>query len=125
VRLEASFPGRLAWRKEPESMGAPRKYPKELMERGVRMVAESGRPIRQVAGDLGIHPEALRVWVRKAEADAVPAASRVLPSEVEAELTALRKRNAELERSNQILKEATALFGLFRFEWGGALSAGL
>ncbi len=54
----------------------------------------------------------MRVWVRKAEADAVPAASRVLPSEVEAELTALRTRNAELERSNQILREATALFAL-------------
>ncbi len=54
----------------------------------------------------------MRVWVRKAEADAVPAASRVLPSEVEAELTALRTRNAELERSNQILREATAHFAL-------------
>jgi len=91
-------------------MGAPRKYPKELMERRMRMVAESGRPIRHVAADLGIHPEALRAWVRKAEADAVPAPMRALPSEVEAELEALRKRNAELERSNQILPEATALF---------------
>lgn len=91
-------------------MGAPRKYPKELMDRGMRMVAESGRPIRHVAADLGIHPEALRAWVRKAEADAVPEPMRVLPSEVESELRTLRKRNAELERSNQILKEATALF---------------
>ncbi len=32
-------------------MGAPRKYPRELMERGMRMVAESGRPIRQVVAD--------------------------------------------------------------------------
>ena len=39
-----------------------------------------------------------------------PAASRVLPTEVEQEVEQLRKRNAELERSNQILKEATALF---------------
>ena len=50
------------------------------------------------------------MWVRKAGADAVPAASRVLPSEVGAEFKALRKRNAELEHSNQILKEATAPF---------------
>jgi transposase len=80
------------------------------MERGARMVAESGRPIAHVARDLGIHPEALRGFIRKAEADATPAPMRVLPTEVQAELTALRKRNAELERSNQILKEATALF---------------
>lgn len=91
-------------------MGAPRKYPPELLERGVRMVLESGRPVRHVARDLGIHPEALRLRVVKARADAVPEPMRVLPSEVEAELKALRKRNAELERSNQILKEATALF---------------
>jgi transposase-like protein len=52
-------------------MGAPRTYPQELMDRGVRMVLESGRPVRHVAGDLGIHPEALRMWVKKVRADAV------------------------------------------------------
>lgn len=91
-------------------MARASKYPPELRERAVRMVAESGRPIRRVAADLGIHHEALRLWVRRAEADAVPAASRVLPTEVEEELRALRKRNAELERSNQILREASLLF---------------
>ena len=91
-------------------MARESKYPPELRERAVRMVQESGRPIRRVAADLGIHHEALRLWVRRAEADAVPAAARVLPTEVEEELRALRKRNAELERSNQILREASLLF---------------
>ena len=91
-------------------MGRASKYPPELRERAVRMVQESGRPIRRVAADLGIHHEALRLWVRRAEADAVPAAARVLPTEVEEELRALRRRNAELERSNQILREASVLF---------------
>lgn len=91
-------------------MGRARKYPAELMERGVRMVAESGRPIRHVADDLGVHPEALRLRVRKAEADRVPQAGRVLPSDVEAEVKALRRRVGELERSNQILREASLLF---------------
>ena len=36
----------------------------------------------------------------------------MLPTEVEDELWALRKRNQELERSNQILREATALFAV-------------
>jgi len=92
-----------AWKKGVHTMGRPSKYPPELRERAVRMVQESGRPIRRVAADLGIHHEALRLWVRKAEADGIPAGSRVLPTEVEQELKALRKRNAELERSNQIL----------------------
>ena len=45
------------------------RYPQELIDRGVRLVFESGRPIAQVAADLGMHPEALRKRVRQAEAD--------------------------------------------------------
>ena len=50
-------------------MAAPRKYSDELRERAVRLVFESNRPIAHVAQDLGIHKEALRHWVRQAEAD--------------------------------------------------------
>ena len=50
-------------------MSRPRKYPEELLERGVRLALESGRPIAHVAADLGIHPETLRKRVRLAEAD--------------------------------------------------------
>src|SRR5437667_9817866 len=48
-------------------MSRPRKYPEELLERGVRLALESGRPIAPVAADLGIHPETLRKRVRQAE----------------------------------------------------------
>ena len=91
-------------------MPAQRKYPDELRERAVAEVFASGRPIAQVAKDLGIHREALRHWVRRAEADRIPAAARVLPTEVEVELKALRKEVAELRRANAILKEASVLF---------------
>src|SRR2546423_9793658 len=50
-------------------MPRPRKYPHELIERGVRLALESGRPVRHVADDLGIHYETLRRRVRQAEAD--------------------------------------------------------
>jgi hypothetical protein len=33
-------------------MAAPKKYPDELMDRGVRLVFKSGRPITPVARDL-------------------------------------------------------------------------
>jgi len=92
-------------------MTAPRKYPVELRERAVRLYLESaGRPIAHVARDLGIHREALRGWVRQAEADATPRASHVLPSDVQEELTRLRKENAELRRANAILKDASVYF---------------
>ncbi len=86
------------------------KYPAELRERAVRMVFESGRPIAHVSHDLGVNREVLRVWVRRAEADAVARSSRVLPAEVEAELTQLRNEVAELRRANAILKDASAYF---------------
>ena len=47
-------------------MSRPRKYPPELLERGVE---DSGRPIAPVARDLGISSEVLRKRVRQAEAD--------------------------------------------------------
>ncbi len=50
-------------------MPGPKKYPDELRERAVRLVFDSQRPIAAVARDLGVHKEALRLWVRQAEAD--------------------------------------------------------
>jgi transposase len=41
-----------------------------LIERGAGLVFESGRPIKHVGDDLGIHPDLLRKHVRQAEADA-------------------------------------------------------
>jgi len=89
-------------------MGAPRKYPLELKERAVRLVFESGRPVRQVARDLGVHHESLRVWVRQAEADSGRRRD-LLTSDEREELKRLRKENAELRRANAILKDASQL----------------
>jgi transposase len=72
---------------------APRKYPGELRERAVREVRSSGRAIAHVARDLGIHKEALRSWVRQAEADAGERGDRLTSSELE-ELKQLRKEKA-------------------------------
>jgi transposase len=90
-------------------MSAPRKYPDELRRRAVRLVFESGRPIAHVAQDLGVHREALRQWVRQAEADQGDRADRPTSAELE-ELRRLRKENAELRRANEILKAASAYF---------------
>ena len=54
-------------------MARPKKYPQELIERGVRLALESERPIAHIAADLGMHPETLRKHVRQAEADSRPA----------------------------------------------------
>ncbi len=90
-------------------MSAPRKYPDELRERGVRLVFESGRPIAHVARDLGVNPETLRNWVRQAEADAGARTDR-LSSEERERLKQLERENRELRKANEILKAASVFF---------------
>jgi transposase len=90
-------------------MPAQRKYPDELRERAVRLVLDTGRPIAHVAQDLGVHKEALRSWVRQAEADTGKRRDRLTSAERE-EIVALRKECAELRRANEILKAASAYF---------------
>ncbi len=90
-------------------MPRPRKYPDELLDRGVRLVFESGRPIAHVARDLGITPEVLRKRVRQAEADRGDRPDLPTAAERE-EIKRLRKEVYELRRANEILKSASLFF---------------
>jgi transposase len=89
-------------------MSRPKKYPDELIQRGVRLALESGRPIAQVAHDLGVHPETLRRRVRQAEVDS--GKREGLTTEEREEIRKLRRENFELRRANEILKSASLFF---------------
>lgn len=106
-------------------MAGQRRYPPELRERAVRMYREAQpKPVvRQMARQLGVHPEALRTWIRADEGrpvDKHPARTRsrggavavegVLPADAQAELDALRLEVMELRRANEILRAASAYF---------------
>jgi transposase len=102
------MPG-FVWRRE-KSLVMPRsrKYPTELLDRGARLVFESGRPIAHVAADLGIPAETLRLHVRRIEVDT--GRREGLTSEEREEIRKLRKENFELRRANEILKSASVFF---------------
>ena len=94
---------------EPPQHATTEEVPDELLERGVRLVFESGRPIAHVAADLGIHHETLRKHVRQAEADG-GRRQDLLSSEEREEIKQLRKEICELRRANEILKAACVFF---------------
>lgn len=90
-------------------VAAPRKFDPETRERAVRMyqdrIAQTGdskRGARRYVGEiLGINEATLRNWVeeRYGVRDGAPRDGAENPS---AELTALRRENAELRRANVI-----------------------
>jgi transposase len=103
------MPG-FAWRKEkPHVMARARKYPEELLERGTRLVFESGRPIAHVARDLGVPGETLRKYVRQVEANE-GRREDLLSADEREEIKKLRRENYELRRANEILKAASVFF---------------
>lgn len=93
-----------------------KKYPQELRERAVRMVAEvrdqhesEWVAIGAVAELLGVGTaETVRKWVRQGQVDAGARAG--VTTEESAELKRLRRENAELKRANAILKSASVFF---------------
>jgi len=96
-------------------MAAPKKYPDELRERATRMAVEARRDpvtatgaLRRIADQLGIHPEALRTWVKRAEIDAGERPGTT--AEDADRISALERENRELRRANQILKSAASFF---------------
>ena len=90
-------------------MPCPRKYPQELIDRGVRLVIESGRPVAHIAAEIGLPAETLRKRVRQAEAD--QGLRPGLPtSEEREEIKQLKREVAELRKANQILRAASVFF---------------
>jgi transposase len=92
------------------------RYPVEVRERAVRLVFEhqdeydsQWAAIASVATKLGMTPETLRKWVRRAEIDEGQRPG--LTTTERERLKVLEKENKELRRANEILKAAAAFFG--------------
>jgi transposase len=64
--------------------------------------------IARIAQQLGVHPEALRNWVRQAEVDAGARAGTT--SRDADRIKELERENRELRRANTILRQASAYF---------------
>ena len=105
-------------------MPAPRKYPEELKERATRLAVDARRDattrrgaIARIAGQLDIHPEALRGAAASSTGSSSSKARMVKEDGVVEEVSdrqrilELEARNRELTRANLILRQAATFFG--------------
>jgi transposase len=86
-----------------------RKFDQDFKEGAVRLVRETGKPIAQVARDLGIHDGTLGNWV-SAERRRRGEGNGGLGEDERAELLRLRRENAELRMRCDVLKRSMALW---------------
>ncbi|MFG2395171.1 transposase [Streptomyces lavendulae] len=78
-----------------------RKFDAEFREGAVRIVTETGKPLAQVARELGINETTLASWVSRARRNGAAAGGR--RESVQEKLERLRRRNTELTKENKEL----------------------
>jgi transposase len=86
-----------------------RKYDEDFKQGAVQLVTQTGKPIAQVARELGINEGTLGSWCVKARQAGEDGQVPLSESE-RAELARLRKENTELRMQRDVLKRSVALW---------------
>ena len=81
------------------------KYTDEYRRETADYVISTGRPVAEVARELGLNPKTVSRWVLARKGKGAPARAAE-----EAELKKAQKRIRELEMENEFLKKAAAFF---------------
>jgi transposase len=88
---------------------ARKKYTQEYKDEAVELVISSGRPIAEIARNLGINEGTLASWVNRAKASG-KLKERPLDTEERARLKELEEENRRLRMERDFLKKAAAWF---------------
>jgi transposase len=84
-------------------------YPPEFRAEAIRLVQSSGKPQAQIARELGLTTETLRIWRKQAAVDTGQRSDGRTTDEQD-ELRRLRRENRILREEREILKKAAAFF---------------
>jgi transposase len=84
-------------------------YPAEFRSEAIQLARTSGKPCAQIARELGVTAETLRLWLKQEDLDA-GRRSDGLTSQEQEELRRLRRENRILREEREILKKAAAFF---------------
>jgi transposase len=94
-----------------------RAFTDEFKREAVALLAGSGRPLTQVATELGIQPSMLRAWRGRPSMSAGPRSlpghasdATPVPSAEQAEIRRLQKELDRTQMERDILKKAIAIF---------------
>ena len=92
-------------------MGTRRRFTPEYRRDVASLVLDTGSTIASVARDLGLGESVVGRWVKlERERRQAAAQGRPDPREMEAAITALRRRVRQLEKENEFLGKANAFF---------------
>ena len=83
-------------------------YPEQFRREAVELVRKSGRPVKEIATDLGVTEQSLRNWSRQADVD--QGRAHGVSSEEKEELRRLRREVRVLREEREILLKAAAFF---------------
>ena len=93
-------------------MGRRRVYTKEFKESAMELYHSSGKTARDVAKELGIEVSSVSRWLRESKESEIKDI-KAFPGHGnprDEELARLRKENADLRETNEILKKAAVIF---------------